>query len=59
MRNRGRYFVAGSSQSSLPAWTRRASNAVVIALLFEAILNSVSGVTFRPEPATSSPPVRA
>ena len=40
--NCGRYLTTGSSHWSLPASTRRASRPVVIALVFEAILNSVS-----------------
>ena len=58
MRNCGRYFVTGSSQRSLPWSTSRPSRAVVIALLLEAILNSVCGVIGWPEPATVSPTVR-
>ena len=57
--NAGRCFTTGSSQSSLPCWTRRASTAAVIALLFDAILNSVAPVTGWPLPATVSPWPRA
>ena len=44
IRNDGRYFITGSSQRSLPASTSRASTLAVIALVLEAILNSVSRV---------------
>jgi hypothetical protein len=58
IRNCGRCLVTGSSQRSLPASTSRASSAAVIALLFDAILNSVRGVISSPEPTMRSPAVR-
>ena len=57
--NCGRCFTTGSSQRSLSCCTSRASTAPVIALLLEAILNSVLVVTASPEPATVSPYPRA